>query len=1246
MSPIRHISVRVPWRDTPWDDRVCLHPVDNGSCLLLSAIGDKRDDSWETEVAGRSIGELSDQSRLPCLSERATFMSSLGYQVCKEHPYRFNRGLKGHLLPTDLHVPPYAFEAVPFRWMSRETVEQELWSETDDYHPEWEDAAHKAVGFTPSWLMDGRNQRAMIDAFFSSVVEGESLVLVYLKHSPLQEESTRRLLVGAALVEHLTPPTSWNQSGSQPFDSSMWETIVSHSLRPDQKLGILLPYQELVARLDAGEDVSAALAWAPADAQAEFSYVTEYVTDDTAIAALTALRSAADGMADLGIAVPRSAIKWVDKQIERLWHLRGPAPGLAGVLGYLGVESAHRVVRQLVGEPDWLTDPWAVVDRALDSHSKLGQTLARSKLLPRSVGHTWRGLSDDERAALMVLSAMNVDRDQVDAVMYATTTYPITPAELVENPYYAATCTHRAMYPISLSTVDQACFPAPHVQWVNLIERLAGIDDPGDARRVEALLVDVLEQCAAAGDTLATQDDVVEAASQIPLTRPCPISAALLRSYHLDPGNIDQYGGWTQLVGAQTRDGAGAYKLWHLAQAGDTIREVLEARRGAARFRVPFNPRTCIDNLFGAMDPNDPYEERARDEKAAGLAELFASKLSVLVGPAGTGKTTLLEALVQRPEIVQDGVLLLAPTGKARVQLQSKVGHEAHTLASFLIKKKGFDPETGQYLPVDPAMQSSAGLVVIDEASMLTEEMLAAALTAVKGVKRLVLVGDPRQLPPIGPGRPFVDIVNWLNPQAFPGWCRVTPGYVELTVQRRQHGGGDRDDLTLARWFGGDDIPVDADEVWQKLRRGEQSKTLSCRRWGSEGLAATLIEAIEEELGLQGSSDKQNDFKLTYGGQWSDDGKYVRWNTGKRGAGESCEKWQVLSPTRSRAFGTIEINRLMKRTYREQDLDRAHKRWGYRPPSPLGPEQIIVGDKVMQTVNESRRKAYPPGIHMQYVANGEIGVVVGRIAQKPQWANVEFSSQVGVTYGYRPTASDDVPLELAWAVTVHKSQGSEFGTTFLVLPARTTVSRELLYTALTRQTKKVVILHEGSLDDLFELTSPGLSETAKRMTDLFDKPNPQPVTVGTQTHIFDKNLIHVAPGGVLVRSKNEVIVAGVLEQVASGRWSYERALTIGDDTKYPDFSIETLAGEEVVWEHLGMLDDPTYARKWEIKKKWYIDNGYRPFDEPSASGSRGILIWTDDRDGVDQPKWLATAKRFIGSSPARRAAKKTAAKRI
>lgn len=1240
MSGVQHISMRVPWRDEPWHDRLCASPLDNSSCLLLQNIGEKRDDLWEVANAGKSFVELADLNRLPCLSERGTFMSAHGYSLEKEHPYRFNKSLSGHLLPTVVSVPPYSFEAVPFRWLSRETVDSELWAEADGYNPQREDHAHKVLDFKPGWLMDAENQRALIDRFFAGVTPGESLVLIYLKHSPFQEQSTRRLLVGAAVVTSVTAPPRWNQSGNQPFDSSMWETIVGHSLRPDQRDGLLLPYQQLIPSLEAGEDVSDALAWAPEGADIEFSYVTEHVSDDVVIAALSSLRAAVDGFNKLGVSLPRSASEWIDRQIERVWHLRGPVPGLAAVLGHLGLESAHRVVRRIRVEPGFETDPWGVVERVLDPSSSLGQDAGAS--VPRSVGLTWRALEEHERAAYQVLSAMDVDREQVAALMDGQTTLPVSPEELVDNPYFAANCSYRSRHPIPLATVDQACFPAAHVRWANLVSTICGLDDPGDARRVEALIVQVLEKAAEAGDTVVGQDDVVHAASQIPLARPCAISRALLTAHRLDAESLDDYPLWTPLVSAELEGGAPAYKLLHLHDVRVDLRQQLMERRDARRHNVPFDAKEAIDREFGALDPGDHEELLARAEKAAGLAELFASRLSVLVGPAGTGKTTLLRTLVSVPEIQQDGVLLLAPTGKARVQLQSKVGAQAHTLASFLVKKGGYDPDTGRYMVVDPSKRSKAGLVVIDEASMLTEEMLASTLSALEGVKRLVLVGDHRQLPPIGPGRPFVDAVEWLRPDHFSGPTRVGPGYVELTVFRRQKGlVGERADLALARWFGGEDLPVGGDDIWQQLRLGIESETLSYRSWGSAGVIAALIEAIESELGLGQAEDVERAFKLTYGGRLSDDGRYVNWPTGPGGAGEGCESWQILSPTRSRVFGTVEVNRLIKLRYRSGDLAWAEKHYGYRPPKPLGPERITIGDKVMQTRNDGRAKAFPAGAGMDYVANGEIGVVVGRASPKPNFANVEFSSQTGATYGYWPGPSDDPPLELAWAVTVHKSQGSEFGVTFLVLPARVAISRELLYTALTRQTKKVVILHEGTVEDLFALTSASTSETARRMTDLFRTPAPRELAFGDGMRRFDGNLIHVAPGGVMVRSKNEVIVATILESVAAGRWSYERPLSLNGVTKYPDFTIETASGDTVIWEHLGMMANPRYEADWLAKKAWYTAQGFRPFDEPKAVGERGVLLWTDDRAGVDQPAWEAMARKVLGDGVVRRPAKKT-----
>lgn len=118
---VTHLSMRVPWRDQPWDDRLCAHPLDNSSCLLLKNIGAKRDDDYEVAHALQDIGTLN---AIPCLSERGTFMSPNGYQVTKVHPYGTYPALKGHLEPTVLSMPPYSFEAVPFRWMARESFEK------------------------------------------------------------------------------------------------------------------------------------------------------------------------------------------------------------------------------------------------------------------------------------------------------------------------------------------------------------------------------------------------------------------------------------------------------------------------------------------------------------------------------------------------------------------------------------------------------------------------------------------------------------------------------------------------------------------------------------------------------------------------------------------------------------------------------------------------------------------------------------------------------------------------------------------------------------------------------------------------------------------------------------------------------------------------------------------------------------------------------------------------------------------
>jgi hypothetical protein len=171
-----------------------------------------------------------------------------------------------------------------------------------------------------------------------------------------------------------------------------------------------------------------------------------------------------------------------------------------------------------------------------------------------------------------------------------------------------------------------------------------------------------------------------------------------------------------------------------------------------------------VNAAFGAYQDDDS-EKLAREEKSAILKELAEARLSVLVGSAGTGKTTLLSLLCKSPQIRDGGVLLLAPTGKARVRMSQAMQRQgvksnAKTVAQFLIQNGRFDYNTMRYRLSETEAKDVPFTVIIDECSMLTEEMFGALMQALRKAQRIIFVGDPNQLPPIGAGRPFVDLVR------------------------------------------------------------------------------------------------------------------------------------------------------------------------------------------------------------------------------------------------------------------------------------------------------------------------------------------------------------------------------------------------------------------------------------------------------------------------------------------------------
>jgi len=1242
--PLKHISIRVPWHDTGWDGRVCAAPRLNGACLKLKRIAEDRDDDAEESVAGQSIKDLPQAKWPSCIAERVGFMAPFEYAREANHPY--NRGPEtshGHFKSTALRHPPYSAPAVPFAWMLRDAMEAMGEEHALDVQVERE----PDLGFKTQWIQEHLNQTALLDCFAGHLKPEHSLCFFYAKQVPFVEDAAGgRILIGVGRVLHVGAAQEYAYTTKDlngKLRSMLWERMVQHSIRPDFKDGFLLPYHAAIEKAaeDPEFDPAEIAAFSPADRVLEFSHASQLVSHDGAIASLLAC---AESLRKAKGVLPGpwdQCLQWIDARLGELWKARGPCPGLGSALSAFGLEFGTFVARALAEKAGDNADPWPLVDKMFaDPKKHLPAPLAEN--IGKTVCSKWSRLPDERRALLKLVSRFEITREQATALYVqeerAKAGIDTGDAAILANPYLLYEMTRLTVDPVSVWTVDRGIFPDEVIRKKHPLPAPTALDAGTDARRVRAFTVKVLEDAAGAGNTLLPQDQVVLGIRALTLQPPCKVDADLM-----NVAKDDFEGSVGELAMA---NGAPALQLGRLTEVGATIRVAIDKRINGKRMTVAADWRKLLDAHLAAQSAGKPdeLEESARAEKTVALTELAEARLSVLIGPAGTGKTTLLSVLCSHPKVEAGGILLLAPTGKARVRMEQSTKSlqlKGYTIAQFLSPHR-YDGATSRYRLSDKPTEAGAHTVIIDEASMLTEEMLAALIQALKGVHRLILIGDPRQLPPIGAGRPFVDIVKHLAPEGvtekFP---RVGPGYAELTIRRRQ-AGEDREDLQLAEWFSGSPIAPGEDDVFDKVVRTGQSPHVCFVQWETaDDVRSRLIDVLVGELKLKGPDDIAG-FDATLGGEAWNEMRFFNPRRGeKAGAAETAEGWQILSPVRSAAHGVPDLNRLIHKQFRQAMIDAARKEgWQRKYPKPMGPEEIVYGDKVINLVNtdpsvwwNKHRKVYPAKDDA-YIANGEIGMAVGFFRRQGlpdlRWKlEVEFSSQPGFKYDF--TSRDfgeegNAVLELAYALTVHKSQGSEFGTVILVLPNPCRLlSRELLYTALTRQKDRIVILHQGPRTELRKYSSDDRSETARRLTNLFNAPSP----VVINGHFFEEYLIHRTARGEMVRSKSEVIIADHLAN-KDVEYGYEQPLTIDGVTKYPDFTVTDMeSGLTYYWEHCGMLHVPSYRRRWEEKLAWYRTNGILPREE--GSGENGTLIITrDEANGsIDSAKITKLIKEVL-----------------
>lgn len=1249
--PLSHLSVRVPWHDAGWDGTVCRAPRQNSSCLALNRIGATKNESAEEGYAGQPLTAVPDGEVPACFAERVNFLSPKPQRRLAKHAYSKTSDDHKHICDTPFMHPSFSVAATPFGWLLKERAWGEKWKKGEidnhslvehygiDASPEYEPEKPDWLHGRP-WIQGHANQKALLDAFFTALRPQQSLIFVYAKRTPLIDDD-QWMIVGVGRINSIGEIQEWDYEPSKHggIRSYLWERSVCHGIRPDGSDGVLLPYHDLLARCEQDGDLDPrdCIAFVPEEYRAEFSYASELVASGSAIAGLLSVKEALTTYNERFGGDWAAQLKWIDQRLGELWSFRGPYPGLGSVLCAMGVEHGYQLAYHCWEKAGENCDPWPVLAALVKAPKELPREL---KAQIDGFADTWKYLASERGkgrlAFAKLLARFNLTSDQAERWWDPATRNEagiefadeeVKDAAILKNPYLIYECDRLKPGAIAFRTIDQGAFPERPIASAHPLAAPSAMTGPLDGRRLRAATAAVLEEAARDGHTLLPREDII---SRLRTFKVSPSLPATEDQYEIHGEKLPPV-----VVLCELDNGKPAYQLDRLSITRDVIESTIQKRvKKGKRHTVDIDWRGRLNAEFKSTPaPKGSLEDRGRHEKAAALAELASSRFSVLIGAAGTGKTTLLKFLCRAAPIQQRGVLLLAPTGKARVRLQQATGAEARTIAQFL-RPTRYDEATQTYRVVgDIERVSSYKTVIVDESSMLTEEQLAALLDALSGVDRIILVGDPGQLPPIGAGRPFKDIVKLLTREKFPGGQpHVASGYAELTIGSRQKG-SQRHDLELAELFSGRSVGPGGDEIISKLSEGNWGDHLRICEWKSPSqLASLLPQVIAQELGVD-VKDREKSFAVqALGGNESNGSVYFNfWSSGP-----AADRWQVLSPVKGDAAGTLTLNRVIQSGFRAETRSRAQSqdRRFAKVAAPMGRDGIIYGDKVINLGNHRRWSVFPDtdkegNEPLKYVANGEVGIVTGPFKKKGSKVSLDqlkvtLSSQPGFEYSYWESdlGEDGRLLELAYALTVHKAQGSEFDKVFVVIPNPCRIlARELLYTALTRQNSRLIVFCQGAPHKLLDYRH--VSEAARRLTNLFEPPNP--VQVGHAR--YDGKHIHRSRRGELMISKSEVIIANELH-AAGIVYEYERPFVGKDGTRrYPDFTIEDAdTGVTWFWEHAGMIGDAEYDRKWTAKQKWYRENGVLSDEE--GGGPTATLVTSTEIEGIDHHQIAGLIKRI------------------
>ncbi|SHN26056.1 ATP-dependent RecD-like DNA helicase [Mucilaginibacter sp. OK098] len=1189
-----HLTVRMAWHDNKWNGKVCCDPAANTYCtgvhsLLSGRIEKRKDTEYEQKDGVRDqyiAGNFAAAEVPPCYWSINAFSDQ---DVPVEHQHAFQ--WVEQTIPEVLRK--YSVVTWPFRLsFVHGTEEKRLHG---NYWPD----------------LDQR-----IDNYIKKFTPKQSILFFYANYdNPVSGDDMKYLVIGCSMIRQVPTPlhfdfepedlreirkikrkkvgNSWvDNNNMKNFPTMNWMLQFSH----DPETAIQLPYHEYLTHIENNPDNQHFLDDIKVVADEPslikgFKYVSMDIDDDKCLYLLYKIRKSIKKIQEHKQAIVNTDYSIeegrINKLIKSVWDKRGIYPSLNHVFNHyfdneeLSSELANIIENNATNENHLLKILEGLLNEDIPNYLMPFEDSLLDLIEKR---HFKKNIKSLAKLSLFILTPNQINRIIENADLLK---------EIAINPYILYEDYEAGeddlnnpdmqdepidIFKIDIGMIPDVNFVRRHRKMQNLTE-----DSP---ERLRSVILNYLFDIGQAGHCYSSAQEVLENLYENPLIYKNGITLDNNAILNIDDDYKSHFENKLSLYEESKKE-----KFYYRKVVREAEHQIEEAFTNLIA-----RPAHKISNIDIDQHINDSlaelkntitteeHKEKFRSERKQLYVNIFEKSFFLLTGRPGAGKTYETSKIIEHLTNQNEEIIVLAPTGKAALRLTENIRKyteltnvEAKTIDSFIFEKKFayLYEDWDECFVVPEDKKIIVENLVIDESSMIDLNKLSILFSIInfdkKHLKRIILVGDENQLPPIGLGKPFHDTINHIK--AVPELA--INHYIKLISNCRQE--NDETILGLAEAFAEKNKYYE--QSFNKIEGsdGQKSDGLFVYRWANgEALFEKIRAAMDIIFGYEVDDHQDyDDFeKLNllfglYNSGWvnNQDGGFKQTL--------QIERLQVLTPYRTDYYGTSGLNQLFQDSYRRKNKKESYNFVFHNA------EKIIRLNNWYTGWGDNRKLK---------LSNGSMGIVNVKTSIIPEERKYHFRDNDWPM----KSVDDEENFDLAYAITVHKSQGSDFRNVFMVIPKKAALlNKELLYTALTRSKFRLFIFLQDTKENLL-MKAKNTSQLLQRKTSVFRRPENK---VGKYS----------PEPGVNVSSKIELIIYEALKR-HNMAFKYEQELQLSSYSFkiHPDFTIRLNTGVTIYWEHLGMLDLRDYYNDWQGRR--------RAFDKDNLTE---FLITTDDLNGVD-----------------------------